>query len=125
MSAWYHEPIDKACSLAHNACYDRGMADVCQHVLRIALDGTLDVQERLARITEHAPYNPSHRPALREDASKEYMLIAGYLDEEIRHGYIRGWFDCEKLIRRIDGDSEEERLRNIMAFCEVVIDIME
>ena len=124
MSAWYHEPIDKACRLAESVCYDRGMADVCQQVLSIALDGTLNVQDRMARITGHIPFAPSHRPALREDVSKEYMLIAGYLDEEIRHGYIRGWFDCEKLIRRIDGHDDEEILRNIAAFCEIVIDIM-
>lgn len=119
----YHEAIDKACRLAHSVSYDRGMASVCEDVLRIALDGTLNTFERLVRVTGVLPFNPSPRLLMRESPSEEYRMLTENMDDEFRHGYIRGRYDCHELICRIDGSNAEERLCNIVAFCEVVCDI--
>lgn len=93
-------PIEQIYELAHNVCYAQGMADVCSSVLKLGLE---KIQ------TQDIVFN--HKLDVRGNFVPSYII-----EEEARHGYIKGKFDCLKLLQNM-------KQEDIKEFCETIISI--
>ena len=138
--SWAYYPAESIRTVTNHVCAVRGMACACREMLLIATDEELTPEQRLAELGKYQqdsvlyhprkpfPVRPSYQPRIRKDGSEEYKLLTAMLEEEARHGYIRGRHIAAGQIYGMvlyeHGRSAEEILRGIVAFCEATLDII-
>ena len=124
---WVYYPAERIWRLTRDVCYAKGMAHACADMHGILRRGDLDMGGKLQALRDYpnAPPYPHYQPDLQPDAGEEYHLLTGQLEDEARHGYIRGRHDAAKLVRDMmsDGRSDVSVLAGILAFCEAILDI--
>ena len=103
--------INPIIQFAHDVCYARGMADVCKCILETGLEN-FQIDKVMS------DYQPK---------VKDGLVPAYIIEEEARHGYIQGKYECWNIINNMsknNGRSNEEVLNEIAAFCKAIVDIV-
>lgn len=135
---WAYYPAEHIRNLTENVCFARGMARACGDMLCLAQDEDMTLAQRLHELNEYTlnypmyqpkkpfPVSPRYQPNWQENAGEEYTLLTALLEEEARHGYIKGKHSACVLAHNMMVEqrrhTEEELLRNITAFCQATID---